>query len=45
MKLATARKLLDIYKQHLPDLVLLDVNMPVKEGLEALKEIIEFAYR
>ncbi|CAA6678470.1 MULTISPECIES: response regulator transcription factor [unclassified Lentimonas] len=32
----------DIYKQHKPDLVLLDVNMPVKEGMEALEEILEF---
>jgi len=33
---------IDTYKLHGPDIVLLDVNMPVKEGMEALKEIIEF---
>lgn len=33
---------IDIYKQRKPDLVLLDVNMPVKEGMEALAEIMEF---
>ncbi|MFW5874200.1 MAG: response regulator transcription factor [Verrucomicrobiota bacterium] len=30
------------YRAQRPDLVLMDVNMPVKEGLEALKEIMEF---
>lgn len=32
----------DIYKRHQPELVLLDVNMPVKEGMPALEEIMEF---
>ncbi len=32
----------DLYKSRRPDLVLLDVNMPVKEGMEALEEIMEF---
>ena len=32
----------DLYKAHQPDLVLMDVNMPVKEGIDALKEIVEF---
>jgi len=32
----------DLYKEKTPDLVLMDVNMPVKEGIEALKEIMEF---
>lgn len=41
-EVGNGQEAVDIYKQHLPDLVLLDVNMPVKEGLEALKEIIEF---
>jgi len=30
------------YKEVSPDLVLMDVNMPVKEGMEALEEIVEF---
>ncbi|PXA04899.1 response regulator [Coraliomargarita sinensis] len=33
---------IDFYKEHSPDIVLMDVNMPVKEGLEALKEIIDY---
>ena len=33
---------IDLYKLRKPDLVLLDVNMPVKEGMEALQEIMEF---
>jgi len=32
----------ELYKAHKPDLVLMDVNMPKKEGMEALEEIIEF---
>lgn len=32
----------DFYKKWNPELVLMDVNMPVKEGLEALKEILEY---
>ena len=33
---------IDLYKEQKPDLVLLDVNMPVKEGMDALEEIMEF---
>ena len=33
---------IDLYKLRQPDLVLLDVNMPVKEGMEALEEIMQF---
>lgn len=33
---------IDLYQLRKPDLVLLDVNMPVKEGMEALEEIIAF---
>lgn len=28
-----------LYRQHKPDLIMLDINMPVKNGEEALKEI------
>lgn len=33
---------IDQYKRWNPDFVLMDVNMPVKEGLEALREIVEY---
>lgn len=33
---------IDHYKSFKPEFVLMDVNMPVKEGLEALKEILDF---
>jgi len=33
---------IDLYKLRQPDFVLLDVNMPVKEGMEALEEIMQF---
>lgn len=32
----------DTYKAEKPDIVLLDVVMPVKDGITALKEIMEF---
>lgn len=32
----------ELFKRWKPDFVLMDVNMPVKEGIEALKEIMEF---
>ena len=35
---------IDLYKSRSPDLVLLDVNMPVKEGMEVLEEIMQFDY-
>jgi two-component system, chemotaxis family, chemotaxis protein CheY len=31
-----------IYKESSPDLVFMDIIMPVKNGIEAVKEIIEF---
>lgn len=30
----------DMYRQHKPDLVFMDIMMPVKDGLEALAEIV-----
>jgi two-component system chemotaxis response regulator CheB len=32
----------DGYKRHKPDVVILDIEMPEKDGLTALKEILEF---
>jgi two-component system chemotaxis response regulator CheY len=39
---ANGQEGVDLYKEKKPDLVLMDVNMPVKEGIEALQEIMEF---
>jgi len=33
---------IDLYKEHEPDLVFMDIVMPVKGGIEAVTEIIEF---
>lgn len=33
-------QLLSLYTQHLPDIVLMDINFPQKNGLEALRELI-----
>lgn len=31
----------DLYRLHKPDLITLDITMPVKDGMEALAEIME----
>jgi two-component system chemotaxis response regulator CheY len=33
---------IELYKEKRPDLVIMDITMPNTDGLEALKEIIEF---
>ncbi len=33
---------IDLYKKEKPDLVFLDIVMPIKDGNEAVREIIEF---
>lgn len=32
----------EAYKQHKPDIITLDITMPQKDGVEALKEIVEY---
>lgn len=32
----------DAYKQHKPDVVTMDVNMPKADGIQALKSILQF---
>ncbi len=39
---ANGQEAVDLYKEKKPELVLMDVNMPIKEGMEALSEIVEF---
>ena len=33
------REMIDMYKEHKPDLVTLDITMPEMDGLQALKEV------
>ena len=37
---ANGQQAVDVFMQERPDLVLLDINMPVKSGKDALKEIL-----
>jgi two-component system chemotaxis response regulator CheY len=37
---ANGQEAVDLYKKEKPDLLLLDINMPVKTGTEALEEIM-----
>jgi DNA-binding NarL/FixJ family response regulator len=36
---ADGRECIELYRQHLPDVTLLDINMPFMSGIEALKAI------
>lgn len=37
------RQAVELFKQHAPDLVLLDINMPVMDGVAALKAMREIS--
>ena len=39
---ANGEEAVKAYKQHKPDLVTLDITMPVMDGIEALKQLIAF---
>jgi two-component system chemotaxis response regulator CheY len=39
---ANGQEAVDSYKEHRQNVVLMDLTMPVKDGFEALKEIIAF---
>lgn len=36
------QKAIDIYKEKIPDLVFMDIVMPVKDGIQAVSEIKDF---
>ena len=38
---SNGRQAVELFEEHLPDLLLLDINMPVKTGEEALAQIVE----
>ena len=42
LEASNGQEAIDMYKEHRPDLVFLDIVMPVKDGVSAIKEIIAF---
>lgn len=38
---ANGREAVDAYKRESPDLVLLDVNMPIMDGIQTLRELMQ----
>lgn len=36
------QEVIDLYKKHTPELVFLDLVMPVKDGITVIKEILKF---
>ncbi|MCX8128811.1 MAG: response regulator [Clostridia bacterium] len=42
LEAADGQSAVDTYKEHKPDLVFMDIVMPVKGGIEAVTEILEF---
>lgn len=38
---ANGQECIDMYQQHLPDIVFLDIVMPIKDGQTAIAEIME----
>lgn len=41
-KASNGKEAIELYKQHKPNLVTMDVTMPTMTGLEASKKILEF---
>jgi two-component system chemotaxis response regulator CheY len=39
---ANGQEAIDAYKEHKPNIVFLDIIMPTKTGIEAVKEIIQY---
>lgn len=37
---ANGKEAVELFKQYQPDLVMMDVTMPIKSGLDAVKEIL-----
>lgn len=42
LEATNGQEAINIYKETNPDLVFMDIIMPVKNGIEAIKEIMEF---
>ena len=41
LEAANGAEAVELYKQHQPDMVLLDVNMPILDGVQALTQIMQ----
>ncbi|MCI9082803.1 MAG: response regulator [Lachnospiraceae bacterium] len=42
LEASNGQEAIDTYKEHKPDLVFVDIVMPIKDGVEAIHEIREF---
>ncbi len=42
LEASNGQEAIDLYKKSKPDLVFMDIIMPIKNGIEAVVEIIEF---
>ncbi len=42
LEASNGQEAIDLYKEHQPDLVFVDIVMPIKDGVEAIHEIREF---
>lgn len=42
LQATNGQEAVELYKEHKPDLVTMDVTMPILSGLEASKQILEF---
>ncbi len=41
LEASNGQEIIDLYKQHTPDLVFVDIVMPIKDGHAAISEIME----
>ncbi|MFA9375712.1 MAG: response regulator [Lachnotalea sp.] len=42
IEVSNGQEAIDAYKEHQPDLVFLDIIMPLKTGIEAINEIMQY---
>ncbi len=42
MEASNGQEAIDLYKEHKPELVFVDIVMPIKDGVQAIHEIREF---
>ena len=44
LEASNGQEAIDVYKEHKPELVFVDIVMPVKDGVQAIHEIREFLF-